>query len=170
MNEEKETKPGSKKKKKRLKTVLIAGISVIVLIAAVVGVQIYINLTSDEEPEIYEGSVTDILNEVAEAQEKYYESGEKYGTLEELATGKLLENSGIASGKFAGYIYELHLSDDGQDWGLKAWPQKPGQETKSYFIDSTGEIRFLKYASAGDEKAGPDSSLLWEEGDWGADD
>jgi hypothetical protein len=169
MTDEKPQKPKSKKRKILVTSSIVLGSIILLLVIAGV-VLICLQQAGDEEPEVYEGSVVDVLREVASAQETYFEKHEKYGTLEHLNAEKLLKAKGIESGKLAGYSYELQLSEDSLDWYIKAWPEMPGKETKSYYIDSTQEIRFVKFEKGTDEKAGPDSPPLWEEEDWGNND
>lgn len=168
MTEQAEVEP--KPAKKRLLRICLIAIAVVVALVLVALVYMHIRMRmTEEEPEVYSGSVAELLKEIAAAQEKHFEKHDKYGTLKQLVDEKIIKHKKLATGRFAEYVYEMKLGDDGQDWGLTCWPEKPGEDTKSYFVDSRGEILFTDYTSASDEKANADSPPLWEEGGWESD-
>ncbi len=165
MTEQDETKP--KPAKKRLLRICLIAAGAVVVLALVA--LLYMNISSRDEPEVYEGTVADVLKEVAAAQEKYFEQNDRYGTLQQLVDGKMLRHKKLAAGRLAGYVYEMKVGEEGLDWGLTCWPEKPGEDTKSYFVDSRGEILIADYRSESDEKANADSPPLWAEGEWESD-
>ena len=168
MTEQAEVEP--KPAKKGLLRICLIVIAVVVALVLVALLYMHIRMRmTEEEPEVYSGSVANVLKEIAAAQEKLFEKHEKYGTLRQLVDEKMLKHKNLATGRFAGYIYEMKLGEDSQDWDLTCWPEKPGEETKSYFVDSRGEILYTDYTSESDEKANADSPPLWEEGDWESD-
>ena len=115
-----------------------------------------------------EAYIESVCLEVASGEEQYYTEHGRYGTFEELSKSGSMSPE-IMSGSGSGYQYLLEIRDNGQDWSLVAWPMNPRSHTKSYYIDTTGEIRHESYTSHSDEKAGPDSPPLmeWDDSDWG---
>lgn len=168
MTEQVEAEP--RPAKKGLLRICLIGVVVAVALALVVFLYMYVKMRMvQEEPEVYEGSVADVLKEVAEAQDEYFQKHEKYGTLQQLADGKMLKQKKLATGRLAGYVYEMKVDEEGLEWGLTCWPEKPDADTKSYFVDSTKEIRVVEYTGAASAKANADSPPLWEEGGWDSD-
>ena len=114
-----------------------------------------------------EAYIESFCREVAAGEDQYYTEYGRYATFEELSKSGYT-NPEILSGSGSGYRYLLEIRDNGQDWSLVAWPINPRSSTKSYYIDTTGEIRRESYTSHADEKAGPDSPPImdWDSSDW----
>jgi hypothetical protein len=151
-------------------TIILLVVAVLVVGLPLLAAAILITPTlfeKDESPPI-DFDIKDACNNVADAQEEYFEKTGMYGSLAQLVQEKLLD-SAFGKGEISGYEIELELSEDGNDWGMRAWPKEPTTESQSYYIDSTKEMRFESYRSHSDEKAGPDSPPYWGEEDWGSD-
>lgn len=107
-----------------------------------------------------EAYVVGCCTDIADAQETYYARNDVYGSLRQLADTGLADPE-LASGASRGYRFDLKVPEDGQDWSMQAWPVRPHGSTKSYYVDSTAEVRSQSYTSVSDEKAGPDSPPIW---------
>jgi hypothetical protein len=160
----------SKQAKKGLLRICLIGIGVVVALLLIAFLYMYVTQRAADEEEVYSGSVADLLKEIAAAQDRYFEKHDSYGTFKQLVDEKMLKHKKLAAGTLGGYVYEMKLGEDGRDWGLTCWPEKPGEDTKSYFIDSRAEILFTEYTSESAEKANAESPPLWEEGGWETDD
>jgi len=104
--------------------------------------------------------------QLATAEEMHYVTYGSYGTLKALTDNQMLSPE-FSGGILNGFRFKLDLSADMQDWSFRMWPENPGRNRQSYYINSTAEIRAQDYSSHSDEKAGPDSPLLWGDADWG---
>ena len=105
--------------------------------------------------------VVDTCKGIAAAQETYYSAHGCYAAMAGLAQLEMVDPA-LAGGAGRGYHFQLDVNEDGQDWALRAWPSRPGKNTKSYYVDVTGEVRVESCASASDKKAGPDSPALMD--------
>lgn len=103
------------------------------------------------------------LRELYQAQKQYHNRFGAYGSLEDLhcidtPNPQLMER--IMGAKTSGYFYKYKF--DEQSWHVVAWPDVGSgtRAKKSFYVDQTGTLRWVRFKKKGDPPAGPDSPKL----------
>lgn len=96
-----------------------------------------------------EASAANWLRTLYTAETQFQTKNARYGTVDELATAKLLQPSTVQA-----YVMVLTIPQDGQSWSATADPLVRPDRLRHFFIDLSGVLRF-KTGAAADTAAAP---------------